>query len=212
MFRSRRNQPWWFRKLPSIRHHQLQRVEPCNDCPAPSTAQVVDSIGSDWFQDYDSRLTAYGGLDFDDLSTAGLQLLAQGDLLGLDTSVSTWRESGTSIRDHLWLGDANLVFQVIDRPRLKTRLGLGVNWLGDRWGGEAGFNLTASMDVKLNSRWTLTCEGDIGTLGDADLLHTKIAINRRLLDSQAEWTTGYERYDIDGVELQAVYTGLQFRF
>lgn len=168
-------------------------------------------VGTDWFDSTDSRFWASIGSDFDGITigSLGLQLqAAQG--FGLDVGVSTLRESGTDLRDNLWLGDVNLMYQVIRRQRFKTRLGVGVNWLGDRWGGEAGLNLTAAADLKLSQRWGISAEGDIGTLGDSDFLHTKISLNRQF--ESAEWMIGYERYDIGGTEIGSVFTGFGVRF
>lgn len=168
-------------------------------------------VGTDWFDSTDSRLWASIGSDFDGITigSLGLQLQAAKGL-GLDIGVSTLRESGTDLRDNLWIGDVNLMYQVIRRQRFKTRLGVGVNWLGDHWGGEAGLNLTAAAELKLGQRWGVSAEGDIGTLGDSDFLHTKVSLNRQF--ESAEWIIGYERYDIGGTEINSVFTGFGVRF
>lgn len=203
-------------------------VEPPSRRPVPVHPRVQDemigepmvidsyenemaSIGEDWFSSTDSRFWATLGGDFDDLFFGSLGFHLQAPRgPGLDVSVSTIRESGMNIRDHLWLGDANLVYQIVRRPRLKSHLGIGVNWMGDSLGGAAGFNLTAGVDVKLGDNWSLTGEGDIGNLGDADFLHTKVALNRQF--DSLQWTVGYEAYDIGGTKLDSVFTGFVLRF
>ena len=180
--------------------------------PVPPVEASPICIGeSCYFERWSSRLGIYGGTDFGDLSSFGLDLLLQAPgSLGLDLSVATWRESGFSFRDHLWLGDANLVFEPICRSDFRLRLGVGVNWLGDSIGGEAGFNLTSGFDWSLTDRLILAAEGDVGTLGDADFLHAEVALTR-FVDS-AGLKVGYQYYDIGGVELSGMFAGLEFRF
>ncbi|MEL7496305.1 MAG: hypothetical protein AAFN77_01755 [Planctomycetota bacterium] len=173
-------------------------------------APGLSTVGYDWF-DADSRLWASIGSDFDGLTFGSLGLTAQQARgLGLDLSVSTIRESGTALRDHLWLGDVNLMYQILRRQRLNSALGIGVNWMGDRYGGAAGLNLTASLELKLGQRWSLRGEGDVGTLGDADFLHGKVSLQRRF--ESAEWSLGVEHYDIGGAEIESVFTGIGIRF
>lgn len=180
--------------------------------PAPVTTANVDLVGRDWFEYTDSRFWASIGSDFDGLTVGTLALAAQQARgLGLDLSVSTFRERGTSVRDNLWLGDVNVVYQLLRWQRMKIKMGAGVNWLGDRFGGEAGFNLTAEAELKLNHRWTLTGHGDLGSLGDADLYHGRVTLHRRL-GSDAEWILGAETFDIGGAKLESVFTGIGVRF
>ena len=187
--------------------------------PAPTAvvepSSVVDStpvfIGGSWFEDWGVHFGAKGGTDFGDLSNFGFDLLLQAPgAVGLDIDVTTFRESNMSFRDHLWIGDANLVVETISGPELRARLGIGVNWLADSIGSEAGFNLTGSFDLKLSDRWLLVGEGDVGTLGDADFLHTEISLERRV--GNAGLSVGYQFYDIGGVEIEGLITGLEFRF
>ena len=177
----------------------------------PGPPVVVDSIGDCYFACWKGRITAFFGTDFDGLSqgTLGLLLQRPGGF-GIDTSVNMFRESGMSFRDHLWIGDFNVVYEVINTGNFRARLGGGLNWLGDHYGGEAGGNLTMSADWQLNHDWVLTGEVDLGSLGDTDLFHGQLSIGRQI--GQAEWTFGYDYYDIGGTSLNGVFTGLRFRF
>jgi len=184
--------------------------------PVPVEYEVVseiDQVGLDWFAAANSRIWATAGSDFDGMFIGSLGGNLQiPRFLGIDTSLAFLRERGVDWRDHLWLGDANVVYQIINLPRLKTRVGVGANFIGDRWGTDSGVNLTAGVDLKLNQRWTVAAEGDVGTLGDADFSHLKAALNRRFQGSSAEWTIGYEQYAIGDVKIDSTFTGLQIRF
>lgn len=163
--------------------------------------------------DWVARLSALGGTDFADIAHGSLGLLIQPrGGLGIDTSVTMFRESGMNVRDHLYLGDVNLTFEpVLISDRFRLRIGAGVNWLGDAYGGDAGFNMTGGMDWKLSERWLVTGEVDFGTIGDTDLTHAQLSLGRALSE-QTELTFGYNYHDIGGVTMGSAFTGLRFRF
>lgn len=172
---------------------------------------TINYCPTDWFEAWNLRATATLGSDFEDVSQFGLGLLIQANGgFGLDGSLRTLRESGADFRDNLWLGDVNLVYEAISSSFFRGRIGGGINFLGDQYGGEAGVNLTAGFDVRLSDRWTLSGEGDIGTLGDADYLHSQLSLGRRF--DAATIVFGIDHTDINGVEIESVFTGLQFRF
>jgi len=165
----------------------------------------------DWFDVGSSKFSAVVGSDFDGITTGGLGLLLQASGgIGLDTSVMTLRESSDGYRDHLWVGDANLVYEVLSRGDIRGRVGLGVNWLSDSWGAEAGFNLTAGVDLRLTDRLVLAAEGDVGNLGDADFLHGRINLSRRF--ETCELMLGVDHYNFGGAEINSVFSGIQLRF
>ena len=199
---------------PIVVQESLVVQEPVAHHPVLSPDPIVidDSIGTGAWFDWGLRLTAIGGTDFDDIGFGGIGLLLQNPRgIGIDTSVSLLRESGMTFRDHLYLGDVNLVYEPVISRDLRLRVGIGINWLADSIGGEAGFNMTSGFDWKLGSRWIATGEIDFGTVGDADLLHTQISLGRRLNES-VEWTVGYDYKDIGGPTIGAAFTGLRFRF
>lgn len=165
----------------------------------------------DWFEAWNLRATATAGSDFEDISQFSIAFLLQANGgLGFDTSVKTLRESGMDFRDNLWLGDVNLVYEAVSSSFVRGRIGGGLNWLGDQYGGEAGVNLTAGFDLRLTNHWTLSGEGDVGTLGDADFLHTQLSLGRRIGDATV--VLGFDHTDINGVEIESLFTGLQFHF
>jgi len=158
------------------------------------------------------RLSLQGGTDFDDLTLGNFGLLFQNPGgRGLDSSVTVFGESGIDFRDHLTLVDFNRVYELLASHLFRLRAGIGVNWLIDSLGSEAGFNLTTGFDWNLAPKWWLTGEVDLGTIGATDLTHAQISLGRSLGQSTS-WTTGYSHHDIGGVTIGSAFTGLQFRF
>ena len=190
-------------------------VEPVSTVlPPPQPQEIVvveNNFGGDWFETNTSRFWATIGSDFDDITTGGLGLHLQSPgSIGLEGSVTTLRESTEYYRDHLWIGDVNLVYEILARGDVRGRIGLGVNWLSDSWGAEAGFNLTAGVDVRLTERLILTGEGDLGSLGDADYFHGRVNFARRF--ETCELMLGFEHYNIGGADINTFFTGILFRF
>ena len=182
--------------------------------PTPQPTTVSETYFQQWPDfDWAVRLSALGGTDFADIAHGNLGLLLQPkNGLGIDTSVTIFRESGVSVRDHLYLGDVNLTYEpVLANDRFRMRIGAGVNWLSDAYGSDAGFNMTGGLDWKLSDRWLLTGEIDFGTIGDTDLTHAQISLGRAL-SQQTELTFGYNYHDIGGVTIGSAFTGLRFRF
>ena len=162
--------------------------------------------------DWGIRLSAVGGTDFDDIAFGNFGLLLQfPGGLGVDSSVTLLRESGNGFRDHLTVGDVNVVYEPIFTDSFRMRLGVGINWLGDAYDADAGFNLTSGFDWKLTNRWIATGEVDFGTIGDTDLTHAQISLGRSI-SQRTEWTVGYDYRGIGGVTIGSAFTGLRFRF
>lgn len=172
---------------------------------------VEDELDSDMFSQWALRTSAFYGTDFDSLTHGSFGLLVQAPgAVGIDASVTTWRESGFAFRDNLWLGDVNLVFENITSPDVRTRIGIGVNWMADAFGGNAGLNLTAGTDIRLTERVLLTGEVDLGTLGDADFFHGQLSAGYQM--RQTEWMIGYNHYNIGGTNIKGFFTGFRWRF
>ncbi len=194
--------------LPTTVEHEVIVDEPIIQ---PSPIVVDNAIGRDWFYDTPSRFWATIGSDFDGITTGGIGVNFQSPgSIGLDGSIMTLRESTENYRDHLWIGDVNLLYEVLATEHVRGRIGVGVNWLNDAWGSEAGFNLTAGLDVRLTSRLLLQTEGDAGSLGDADYFHGRVNLATRL--DSCELLLGVDHFNIGGTELNIAFTGIQFRF
>ncbi|MFT7633574.1 MAG: hypothetical protein ACI87E_004632 [Mariniblastus sp.] len=176
-----------------------------------SIASEPVTMGDSYFDFGPSKFWATVGSDFDGITTGGLGINLQSENgPGFDTSVMILRESVGGFRDHFWVGDVNLVYEVISSDFLRGRVGLGVNWLSDAWGAEAGFNLTAGLDARLTERLTLSAEADLGNLGDADFFHGRVNLARRF--QAFDWIVGADHFDFGGAEVTSYFTGIQFRF
>ncbi len=150
--------------------------------------------------------------DFDDLQwISGHLLLSTSSRFGLDTGMSRFEESlPGEARDRLWLGDLNLVYRFAQSPRSQWRVGLGMNWLDDPIDTDYGLNFTYGFDFFPRRPWIFSTEIDWGTLGNAELFHfrtTAGAVFRRL-----ESYVGYEYWDIDRSQTNALITGLRLWF
>ncbi len=139
----------------------------------------------------------------------GMLLNATGGL-GVDLGVRLFRERDADFRDHMWMGDANIVYEIMPSDFARTRVGIGINWLADSYGGESGLNLTLGTDL-FAGPVVFSGEVDLGTLGDADLFHGRLTAALRQ-GEHIEWFAGYDYLDIGGVEIRGVVGGVRFRF
>lgn len=176
-------------------------IPPPQFAPAPISQQLAA---------WSHRIALHGGTDFDGLDqTQFAWLIQQPGGLGLDVSAKMFREEDSDFHDSLWIGDANLVFEPVTGP-LRTRLGIGMNWLGDHEGFEAGVNLTAGFDWELSENFITSGEIDLGSLGTADFSHAQITVGYQV--DAVEWFTGYSRYNIGGAKLDGLIYGIRLRF
>ncbi len=175
--------------------------------PAPQSAPAPISQQLDaWSQ----RITFFGGNDFDDLEQLQFAWLAQQPGgLGLDVSGLMFREDEAEFHDSLWLGDANLVLEPVFGD-LRTRVGIGMNWLADSETFEAGLNLTAGFDFHLGDFMVTSGEYDFGSIGSADYSHAQITMGLNV--EGVEWFAGYNRFDIGGTKLDGMIYGIRLRF
>lgn len=130
--------------------------------------------------------------------------------LGVDSGLRIYREADGDFRDHIWLGDLNVVYELFPTEFVRTRAGLGINWLADKYGAECGLNLTLGTDL-FAGPIVLSGEVDLGTLGDADLFHGRLTAAVRP-GEHLEWFAGYDFVDIGGTEIRGFVGGLRFRF
>lgn len=110
-------------------------------------------------------------------------------------------------QDELHLGQANLMYRVHESDHALVRLGVGVGWLGDAIGTEAGINFTAQADYALGNRWMASADFDIGTLGDTDTLHASGTVGKML--GPLEIYGGYDYRRIGDVKLQGPMVGVR---
>jgi hypothetical protein len=130
---------------------------------------------------------------------------------GLDTEFGMRRENlGTIGNDSLWTGDANLTFRFAQSPQLFMRTGIGVNWLSDRFGTEAGLNFTYGAEWFPADPFIVTSTMDVGTIGHTDLLHFRTELG--LIHSAWEPFVGYDYFAISGSGSHEIVAGLRFWF
>ena len=202
------DRPTWVEQAPPIEELPAEywdlEIEPQPNSSTPVFEQP------DWFESWGWRPTFYYGGNFGSLSTGGLGILAQAPAgLGIDIQAVNWREQLSGATDSTWLGDVNLVLEQ-NSGSIRTRLGLGVNWMADAWASAAGFNLTAGTDIQLTERWLLTAEIDFGSLGSSDLLHMQATAGYAL--KRSELFLGYSHYQIGNSDLGGMISGFRWRF
>jgi len=150
--------------------------------------------------------------DLDDLTAIQGQVLFETPWrLGVDTSLSRWEERLTGNKDHLWLGDFNLVYRFAESDRWQFRSGIGMNWLNDKAGTDTGFNFTYGVDFYPKRPWVLSTTFDLGNIGKAGLFHNQSTIG--LAWDRVEVFTGYDVYRIGrGGDLHGWISGVRLRY
>lgn len=159
-----------------------------------------------------ARLRADFGSDFDDIGRFGMAFLAaQSGGWGIDVAADLyWESIDDEVREHMWVGDINLVYEWIRMDDFRSRAGLGVNWLHDSWGGEAGINFTVGADLWLTDVWSVSGELDLGTIGNATHFHGRLTTGVWFGNSQ--WFVGIDQRDIDTVQIHQWVTGMTVAF
>jgi len=145
----------------------------------------------------------------DRVSRTGLGLLVESGLrVGVDFDWDAYSEElEAGGHDELHIGQANLTYRVYEHEHAKVRAGVGVGWLGDRYGAEAGINFTLQADLQLTTHWVAHADVDIGTLGDAQTQHVAATVARRF--GPCEVFAGYDFRRIGAVDLQGPALGLR---
>lgn len=164
---------------------------------APEDLASDDGFGARYSTEY--------GNDFSGLERIGgrLQLETQ-SRFGVDTEWNHWREAIPGGHDELWTGDANLVFRFAQSEKVQFYSGLGLNWLGGEQ-SDVGFNFTYGVDWFPTDPFVIRSVLDAGTLGNADLYHSKTTIG--LVYKHLELYAGYDILHIGETNLQGVIGG-----
>lgn len=180
---------------------------PQRDAPGYWLTGEAAAGGRDW----SSRPRAEFASDFDDLERVGFGLqLEHAGRFGFDGAWSRWREDLGAGTDELDLYDANLVYRFAQGPRAAFRAGLGLNGLHDAGGDDLGLNATYGADFLVGEFATLGFELDLGTLGDARLLHLRPTLG--LVLERFELFASFDHHDLDGAELRSYGLGLRAWF
>jgi hypothetical protein len=147
--------------------------------------------------------TAFGDIDW----IGGRVQLDTRWRLGLESDFRYVRENAAADRDDLWLGDANVLFRFAQGEHWQFRTGLGCNFLSDRTGSDFGFNFTYAADWQPVKPLTLAAELDLGTLGNASVVHVRTTAGIAI--GVSEVFVGYDLYDIGSTQIQGLVAGVQ---
>ena len=172
------------------------RYEHAPDCTGRCAARMASEFG-----------TNLSGIDW-----LGTRVLVETTpRLGLDADFRLLSEERfPRANDHLWLGDANLLFRFAQDELVQMRTGVGFNYLSDDFDTNFGFNFTYGGDWYLARPWVLSAEMDLGWLGEATVFHLRgtVGANWRF----AEAYVGYDYYDIGRSQVGGMVAGVRLWF
>ena len=177
-----------------------------------SSESTIDSEEKPKKQPYSANLQLFGVPGVDNVDRLGGRLQLDSDLrVGIDTESNYWlgsRAGGGT--DHLWTGDANLVFRFAESEHIQFRTGVGVNWLADQTRPEAGFNFTYGFGWFPVRPWTVSSVIDCGTLGHGSLFHNRSTAG--LMLGPCELFAGYDYFQLSSFHSQGPVAGVGWRF
>ena len=155
------------------------------------------------------RVDAEYADSFDDTARIGGHALLQ--------STSRWGVDGgfdyryedlpTGNQDQLWTGDFNIVYRFAQSETVQVRTGLGFNWLADQEKSNFGFNFTYGADWLPRQPWIISTEIDLGSLGQATLVHGRFTTGIKFRG--LEVYSGYDYYDVGHVDLSNFISGIR---
>lgn len=153
---------------------------------------------------------AYGS-NLDDVNQFQGRVFGDLDLrLGFDTETSYFTENVPTGTDEFWRGDANLTWRFAQNEHWQFRAGIGVNWMHDRRGAEAGINGTYNIEWFPKDPWVLSSSLDAGSLGSSGLLHTRNTVG--LTHNGWGIFTGHDYLKLDSTSLHSWISGVEYRF
>ena len=152
------------------------------------------------------------GSDSDDLDRNGIGfLLEHAGGFGIDFDWDSYTETlPGGGHDELHIGEFDFLYRVAQSDHLLMRAGVGVSWLGDSIGSEAGVNFTIKADYMPSRPFVFSGELDFGTLGDAENFHAAGSVGAML--GRAEIYGGYDYRRIGDVEIEGPQIGIRFWF
>ena len=179
-------------------------AEDCDGCLVTASP----SYGDAWL----GRVQYEFGSDSQDLDRNGIGfLLEHTSRFGIDFDWDSYSEElPGGEHDELHVGEFNFLYRVAESDHLLMRAGIGVGWLGDRFGTEAGVNFTIKAEYMPCRPFVLASELDFGTLGDAENFHAAGSIGAMI--GRCEVYGGYDYRRIGEVEIEGPQIGLRFWF
>lgn len=198
---------WWPAippPYPSCSHSFLDSYYLYEGEPIPENT-TCECLTRRWF----GNVSLEYGNDYDQLERMSGQLrLTHVTSWGIDTTWSSYQENfATGGQDQLWIGDVNLTYQIASRNNFISRVGLGINWLDDSIGTEAGINVTYGADIFFDSPFVISSEIDWGTLGEAERFHARATVGVVL--DRVEAFSGFDYESFDGRPLKSVVFGVR---
>lgn len=203
--------PWWGPHL--ALGDQFSAPSSFRDYPGQTDPGYM-WIGEDWSatgKPYSVRASVEYDNDLEDLSRIGTKLLVETkQRWGIDTQWNQYFENRPGRVDELTTGDLNLTFRFAQSETMQFRSGLGVNFLHNRGGTDAGFNFTYGVDWYPTKLLISSTEIDWGYVGNASLFHfrTTLGVHYRRLETYV----GYDYTNIETVELNGLVSGIRVWF
>ncbi|MCA9064960.1 MAG: hypothetical protein KDA96_17940 [Planctomycetaceae bacterium] len=174
------------------------------------TAMTFD-LNAPGIQDRTWIFQADTGTNFDGLlKTHGRLIADTNSRFGIDSEFYHWYERFNGGSDPLWTGDVNLVYRFAQSETWQFRAGLGMNWLADHLGAEAGINATYSAEWFPRDPWFYSGSIDWGRLGDSSLFHVRNTVGV----THNGWGvfTGHDYFHMSNLDTHAWINGLEFRY
>jgi hypothetical protein len=112
--------------------------------------------------------------------------------------------------DELVLGDMNLTYNFGCGPRGTVRAGLGARVLADHGRSDWGVNFHLGADLFPARPWICTIGGDVGTVGDATVLHGRLTLG--VVHRGWELFGGYDVMTIEDTTLHGPLVGVRVWF
>lgn len=169
------------------------------DAAPPGVHDSLIVLQSDYGTDFDSTSHAHGRI-FGDF----------GQRLGFDSEFYYRHEDVPSGNDELWQGDVNLTYRFAQNEHWQFRAGLGVNWMADEFGTDAGFNTTYGFEWFPKDPVVVSSTIDWGRIGDSSIFHFRNTVGV----TQNGWGvfTGHDYQSVGGVKINAWVNGIESRF
>lgn len=171
---------------------------------------VIKSEHAGPVRNWNGNLQVFAIPETDDMDRYGGRLVLDTDSrFGLDTETNYWRETGNS-SSQAWTGDANLTFRFAESEHVQMRAGLGVNWLADHGGADAGLNFTYGLEWFPRKPFTIASVIDFGSIGRGTLFHNRTTAGVML--GPVEAFAGYDYFQIGSTNFHGPVAGLGLHF
>ncbi len=174
-------------------------------------SMCIPEQGGRRYRQWDGEAAIEYADNLDNLSRLGLHLrISTTSRFDFETNWNSFTEETHAGRDHLTLGDADVLFRFAQSDELQLRSGLGANWLDDHDGAFAGFNFRYGADWYPAKPLAIKGLIDLGEIGKAGMVHARLTLG--VLYQRWEIFTGYDFRQIGDTRICGPLAGVQFRF